>query len=220
MATANPKQPRFHPARSFFAPNSIQAKLRRIQAEKEAAGEVDEWAMHRENFPPRGSLRRSDHFPDLQFCPPITADGSIRNAVNCLTTGSIRNRQLSDNDDADDATAARLAAKKRCLEASSRRNVRVVVTADNPLRKTGDKSNAASATDSKDTDNGSGSQSSSLFEPVVGGELELANSSTLLADISECSEGSSGTWETLSVGTGVALTEEAADLGTPDLVAL
>lgn len=218
------KQPRFHPARSFFSPNSIQAKFRRIQAEKEAAGEVDEWAMHRENFPPRGSLTRSNKFPDLQFCPPFVADRSVRNAVNCLSTGTIRSRQLSDNDD-DDAAAARLATKKRCLEASSRRNVHVVKTVntfddDHPFRKIGDKSNAASATDGKGTDNGSGSQSSALLEPVaVGGEPESADS-TLLADISECSEGSSGTWETLSAGTGVALTEEAAELGAPDLVAL
>lgn len=224
MTAANPKQPRFHPARSFFSPNSIQAKFRRIQAEREAAGEVDQWAMHRENFPPRGSLTRSDKFPDLQFCPPFVADRSVRNAVNCLTTGTIRSRQLSDNDD-DEAAAARLATKKRCLEASPRRNVGVVKTVnmfddDHPFRKVGDKSNAASATDGKGTDNGSGSQSSALIEPVVaGGEPESADS-TLLPDISECSEGSSGTWETLSAGTGVALTEEAAELGAPDLVAL
>jgi hypothetical protein len=225
--TANHKQPRFHPARNDIAPNSVQGRLRRIQAEKEATGEVDEWAMHSENFPPRGSLRRSSHFPDLRYSYPITADPSIRNAVNCIT-GSIRSRQLpvlpvckkQMSLDGDDDTAAILAAERQHLESSSRKPIVKTVTMftgdDTPPRQTGDdKPNAGITTGWNDIDDSSSSQSSPVVEEALG-----SVNSTRLADICEDSEGSSGAWETLSAGSGVALTEEAAELGTPDIVAL
>jgi len=225
-ASADNKQPRFHPARNDIAPNSVQGRLRRIQAEREAAGEVDEWATHSENFPPRGSLRRSSHFPDLRYSYPITADPSIRNAVNCIT-GSIRSRQLpvlpvfkkqisSDNDD---DTAAILAAESQHLEPSSKKpivmNVKVFTGDDTPPRQTENKTNAGITTGWNGIDDSSSSQSSPVVEEAPG-----PVNSTSLADICEDSEGSSDTWETLSAKGGVALTEEAAELGTPDIVAL